>query len=634
MSVTPVTARSHVTELAAGLLDPNRNQPWGVVSIPETGDKPLIDIQHLHDEVGDVCRIHTIKTGALTRALESLLPARCQVYGGASRIYLVGDEWHTQPEASPLRFVHNPNQGAKVTQQLVHDALRMAANAGLFSKPRPTAILARGVVQKLVADNTRALVKLDNEQYATIVHELTYPNIPFEWIIHEGQNIEGLLDPDTKRLTPTLRQPSLAELLEHYPHGTVTLAYVTTVDRQAADLAIHPTHICTVNKQHISSNPHDRADLLLAPGDVVPVRVIRDEQGRLALRLNDIDDDENLAPAVTLTPGGEPWLVHERHQIDDDGDIDTGQPGHDQSQHSTPSDAAAAAHIEHATEPQTEHGTELLTEPQAETLTETLTDQPAPRPSPGPYRITQTAPTAIPTKLSDTDHDPQPAVKGATALQTAQLALEAARRENLQLKKELKRTATQNHGADTTALELTETLAHNRGLRTELKAARDEQRTQRTMLRSLGKLAEKNSYAGRRARFDDDDEWMRHEVHLAWINRLTPEDRRQHPLPEYLTGDRFTASLDSFDDATKDKALKCVVDVLTGRARDIASRAVHPLRTGDGANAAALVRDDNARCMRAYIEQNVASARRLHYWVHGDGRIELSRIVTHDDMDP
>lgn len=631
MSAIAVTTSKHVTRLAEGLLDPHRDQPWGLVSIPESSDRPLVDIQHLHDEVGDVCRIHTIKTGALTRELESLLPARCQVYGGASRIYPVGDEWHTQPEASPLRFVHNPNQGDKVTQQLVHDALRMAANAGLFSKPGPAAVPARGLVQKLVAGNTRALVRLDNDQYATVVHELTYPHIPLEWIIHEGQNIEGLLDPGTKRLTPTLPQHTRAELLEHYPHGTVTLAYVTTVDREAAGLAIHPAHVCTVDKQHISSNPHDRADLLLAPGDVVPVRVIRDEQGRLALRLNDIDDDEHLAPAITLTPGGKPWLVNERHQTDDDGDIDTGQPGHDQSQHSTPGGATADTHTEHATEPQTE----LLTEPQAETPTEALTVQRAPRPSPGPYRITQTAPTAIPTKLSDTDHDPQPAVKGATALQTAQLALEAARRENLQLKKELKRTATQYHGADTTALELTETLAHNRRLRTELKAARDEQRTQRTMLRSLGKLAEKNSYAGRRARFDNDDEWMRHEVHLAWINRLTPEDRRRNPLPDnYLIGEAFIASFDGFDDTTKDKALKAIVDVLTGMARNIPARAIHPLRVGDGATATDLVRDDGARCMRAYIEHNVAAARRLHYWVHDDNRIKLSRVVTHDDTEP
>src|SRR5690606_29523763 len=113
---------------------------------------------------------------------------------------------------------------------------------------------ASGVIQKLLADNTRALVTLDNGQYATSVHELTYPDVPLDWIIHEEQHIDGLLDPRTKRLPPTLTAHQPADILQHYPHGTVTLAYVASVDRQNATLAVHPAHTHSVPKKRITSN--------------------------------------------------------------------------------------------------------------------------------------------------------------------------------------------------------------------------------------------------------------------------------------------------------------------------------------------------------------------------------------------
>ena len=53
-----------------------------------------------------------------------------------------------------------------------------------------------------------------------------------------------------------------------------------------------------------------------------------------------------------------------------------------------------------------------------------------------------------------------------------------------------------------------------------------------------------------------------------------------------------------------------------------------------GADTAQRVREDGSKCFRAAIEQNVASARRLHFWRLPDGSIELSRVVVHDDFKP
>ena len=121
-------------------------------------------------------------------------------------------------------------------------------------------------------------------------------------------------------------------------------------------------------------------------------------------------------------------------------------------------------------------------------------------------------------------------------------------------------------------------------------------------------------------------------------SRLLPGHQRtaglSHRLPDYDLGPLFAASVTALDDTEQATALKCVVDVLTDLARTLTSRRVHPLRTGAGGDDAPITRADGAVCYRASIEVSTASARRLHYWKLPNGRIELSRIVLHDDVEP
>ena len=100
-------------------------------------------------------------------------------------------------------------------------------------------------------------------------------------------------------------------------------------------------------------------------------------------------------------------------------------------------------------------------------------------------------------------------------------------------------------------------------------------------------------------------------------------------------GPAFAASLYSrTEQGSVPKALKAVVEVLTGLAERSSAREVHPLRANDGGDAPQLQREDGAGCLRASIERGVASARRLHYWRTADGGVELSRVVVHDDFKP
>lgn len=226
-----------------------------------------------------------------------------------------------------------------------------------------------------------------------------------------------------------------------------------------------------------------------------------------------------------------------------------------------------------------------------------------------------------------------PAEGGRSALQSAQLALEAERAEMARLRRELEAAkATSPAEMREVRADLGRALADVRQLSDQLRVANRELARARKAQRASGATVGPRD---RRDRFGDDESWIRHEFHLAWIDRVDPGERDRYPLPaDYVVGPRFTESLEQLDDDRLEKALRACVDVLTGRADDMASREVHPLRTGMSGGAPGVVRDDGARCMRCAIENDTASARRLHWWRRRDGGIELSRIVLHDDMRP
>jgi hypothetical protein len=190
----------------------------------------------------------------------------------------------------------------------------------------------------------------------------------------------------------------------------------------------------------------------------------------------------------------------------------------------------------------------------------------------------------------------------------------------------------------TAQLQHRESLVELGTLRRTVAELRDEQRTQRRTLRESRRTSapdtDANEFERRRAQWADADGWVRHELYLAWVERIGATERAKWPLPDFALADTFTDSLEDLDDGQLTKAFKACVDVLTGRVASVPGRQLHALRTGNGPTAPAVVRQDSARCMRVYIEQHTPSARRLHYWILPGGGIELARVVTHDDMEP
>jgi hypothetical protein len=218
-------------------------------------------------------------------------------------------------------------------------------------------------------------------------------------------------------------------------------------------------------------------------------------------------------------------------------------------------------------------------------------------------------------------------------LHSVQLALEAERAETARLRRELDAArATSPAEMAEVRGDLGRALHELRQLSEQLRAANKEiARARKAHRVAPGAPARRD----RRERFADDESWIRHELYLMWIDRVDPAERGQYGLPDdYAIGPCFAESLEQLDDDRLEKAFRACIDVLTARAESLASRGVHALRTGMSGGAPDLVREDGAKCMRCAIENDTASARRLHWWRHRNGGVELSRVVLHDDMTP
>ena len=87
--------------------------------------------------------------------------------------------------------------------------------------------------------------------------------------------------------------------------------------------------------------------------------------------------------------------------------------------------------------------------------------------------------------------------------------------------------------------------------------------------------------------------------------------------------------------APKPALVEVIVQVLTGRAPEVAARELHQLRTGLGGDDPPVVREHGSEtCWRVSLQINSPSARRLHFWRCADGAVELSGLRLHDDFRP
>jgi hypothetical protein len=440
----------------------------------------------------------------------------------------------------------------------------------LAAAPEPK---AAGEVRMILAGGDMALVALDAGGTVTVRQEHLASRVPLDRALAVGMRVEGLLNADGRALRIAFESPSQAMLDAMFPDGVVTLALVTKTSGLGGRLALHPDVLVAISRSDISSNRNDRVDDLLEVGEIVAARVFRHTDGTIRLRTLDVDDDEPITPSLRLLPDGPEWLRLPE------------EPEGEQAEEVDEVDPAPLVGVEAAVDAMAAH-------PAGSDLPE-----------------------------------------GKSALRTALLRNEHLKAENAELRRERDAAAaTSPEEMRAVRAEYGQVLRENRELGDQVRTTNRDLAKAKKALRA--RVAAAETPRDRRHLFGPAEDWIRHELYLAYLERVGYQDRAEFPMStDFVLGEEFATSLEILDDGCLEKALKTCVDVLTGRATEVNGRQVHALRTSEVGNAPQRVREDGARCFRCAIENGTPSARRLHYWKR-DGVVELSRVVLHDDMKP
>lgn len=632
--------------LSRWLTDPARGRPVVVITTSAGARRPWVDVQAVEDGVGSLADVMVLPTGHLSWEFQAHLPPRTEVYGGAARVYPVDDGWLQEPRESPLRFAFGPEDGTRVADQLVIDAMGMALAAGLITERARQSPRMAGVVRGFPVP-TRALVDLDDGTLANVRQELTFDGVPLARVLAAGMRVSGLLHPEGRLLDvrEAAVDPSVA--LTSYEVGDVVLARVRSVTAESAKLDLHPAVTVSIDVADVSSSPLDELTSLFTAGEVVAARLTACGEGRWALSLLDVDDDEPVRRAVALLEGGPPWLL----PVDPAAALTAAEPVDEwplPAQHEQPLTPAALAPPAIETETVAVAPATLVDAPPRPTpalLDRRRTAAPMPPPAvESPSKLTPVSPAPPgPTVAPQLPHPPRPMpageppvpgparppppASGAAATRIAEL-----KREVAQLRDQLRAYG------DERSLLATQLQRRNQEL--ERRAVQVEQL--RTRVRSEVKKRERAHRAaagvggsgGAEAAFVDDERQFRHEVYLAWVRRIPAAEKDSRPMDDYVITQAFLSSLREVDGVDRSKVVDVVMEVVTGIADEVAGREVHQLRSGPGPSDPPVVRvSDHATCWRVALQVKSPQARRLHVW-RRQGLIEFSRVVRHDDMAP
>jgi hypothetical protein len=190
--------------------------------------------------------------------------------------------------------------------------------------------------------------------------------------------------------------------------------------------------------------------------------------------------------------------------------------------------------------------------------------------------------------------------------------------------------------SELTKAELADLLSAERKARVQLEERlRSTQKKLRDARREA--VTDAPTSAARRAQWPDTESWLRNEVRSAWVARVPASDKAERALPadeHWAFALDFLSSVVRLDDARLSKVLRRIVDIVTTPPGRAPGWDEHALRSGDGGDDPAVVRDDGAHCHRVEVEKNTPSARRLHYWRLPGGDVEFSSVGVHDHVAP
>ncbi len=637
MSSIRIITLDQVHAIAQHIADTSRIAPIIVITAGEHGFS--FDIPFLVDELGRNAVVYSCDHAALVAALETAVDRNLGSGSGLAAIFGAVSLGDSGFAVSFAPQVDTPNGIRRATSRVIGEARTMAYKSGLFDRPSESAVRVTCVVKQMFAGSAMLQPEpvrgASLPQFMSLLETTTYPGVPLSWYLSVGQVVTGVWDPESRNFILDKSDWTLDDLSDRYPFGSVTLAMFTAVSRQEATVVVHPGLPIVVTKAEITSNPLDVIDKLFSVDDIVRVRVYRDAQGRTRLRLDDIDDAEETLPAISLVPGGRPWLEQEHNAILDRilEDIETSlRAAADSSKFDDDiTQLGAAVDIDSmltaATSVTGETDADAGTVPGSFPGGGAALPGPVARvtPMPGPGKVT------VPTASTPEVTQPSTVAGGIRADQfhLNQYAMKQLRLESVANKQKLESILSQHRAAVAELTTAQDTIrlmtAERKELRAKLSAVRHQ---------ANEKGRETSTIESRRGRFATAAEWVREEMRRTWLSVYTPADRAQHNLEteKWTMAPGFADSFAALDHGEQRKALRVLVNIVTRRnARDNIN-VEHPLRESIAATAPELTRQNGDACWRVHLENGVAQAKRLHYWRCRDGYFELSKISDHDDF--
>jgi predicted RNA-binding protein with RPS1 domain len=676
-----VESERDVTALAAVVVSARRSTPIVCLTTPGYLSRPLVSPETLADAlVGLDYEIWVIAQRAHAWALTEALPPGLDVYGGAVRIWWpIPAGVEEDPRRHPRFTVFSASDVDRVVREITGELRR-------HQSPPPTVgDRSAGVVTKVFSSGAEILLDSGHRGFAANAYLADGP-IYHAWeAVREGQRV----DVEIRSSGPTSHGTIAVSLKPFAPDPWERLAAVYDVGMIVEGVAVDlksfgafiellPGARGLLPNAHIASEYVSHPEDYLSPDDRVLVQLLtlEPEHRKAELALVDEGGEPEVQPVAALYPDGPSWLAPVDEFVAD---------------HPPPA-ATAATELDAASDSAIRDKATAVIEPVPETEvggTEKRADDPAvpdeddsatTATAPGDLTIDADNPASEP--ASPADHELSVQVDELAAATAVNGALEdrvealvnqgdrelarlrqhareivgqlrddiaAAERRIIELEQHDSAAVIADARRDIESVqqqtdELRERLAAAEQDREQL--IRQVTNANRRAERSTRELdsarrdaqeahAEASTLRGQLDVLDDGDPARRfvRELHYTWSRLYSSEaDRRRYPFSEPIIGPAFLASLHAVHGITRDRVLEVCAHVVSGRAHEINSLELHQLRSSGGGDTPTVVRGDGALAWRVSLQVKTPSARRLHYWQRPDGRIELSKVVLHDDF--
>lgn len=601
------------TRLAEQLLDGSRRRPVLGIAVPEAEQATRIDLRTLADYLpgGEVC---LLVGSEATWSLKRSLPPGLDVYGRAARLW-----W---PSSGGLLLREHPVGLLDERYHIDGQPLVAWLEAQLSRGPQGAeAVETRGLAQQAVVldvDAERAVVRLADGGTAELsVDGLAGAGCTASSVVQVAQTLRVRVPPagpGQRRTVAPVWSPAEARrhLADQCPAGSTILGRVASLRSHGALISLLPGIVGTLSVSEVANGWVRHVEDHLTVGDIVAARVIDYEQDRPALSLLGTSS-EPIRPS--LLPDGPPWLESRGHSTWDAPPLATELPegrgfGDDPSEtRDVPGEEERLL-------------TEVMT--QAQGVRDEL------------IRVVGTHDRRMSDLRSEARHllsDLQRDLAAARErlisttsgsvgdlIGSAEEALLTARQEVARLRRELR--AHTEERAEVTA----------RAQAAEARAARAERLAEEHRHRADLHAGTAAALRVELERHVPESQRLLEQIRASWVHNTTHADREEFPWRDPVLGSGFLRSLHRVEGISIERVYDVCAEVVCGRAQRRRSLAVHPLRATDTSGSPQQTRDDGARAFRASLQSRTSAARRLHFWLLPDGRVELAKIGYHDDF--